>query len=215
MGRVNDLFARTEMVDRRTASAVAERHHAGGGRACGKRCGRQLAGMVSRCFSRLGLLLAGFWLAACLQGSRAAEYPALGLDVFEPGADAERQIDAAVEKATAEGKRIVLVFGANWSPWCRRLNDAFESDPALIERMRKDFVLVKIDVNRRKDPQMNRFTDGRLGMPTRLGLPALVLLDAKGEKLAEQDSGDLETADGSRYEREKLLALFAGWVALR
>lgn len=144
--------------------------------------------------------------------ARAAEYPALGLDVFEPGADGERQIDAALAKAAKEQKRVLLMFGTNWSAWSRRLNEVCESDPVLIERLRNDFVLVKIDVNRRKDPEMNRFTDGRFGMPTRMGIPALVLLDAAGEKLAEQDSGDLEAPGGEGYAREKVLALFAAWA---
>lgn len=167
-------------------------------------CLRCAAGVV------VGLAL---WSAPPTTVVRAAEYPGLGLDVFEPGADAERLIDAAVAKAAREGKRVVLMFGTNWSAWSRRLHEVFESDPALIERLQEDFVLVKIDVNRRKDPEMNRFTDGRLGKPTRLGIPALVLLDAQGEKLAEQDTGDLEAAGGKGYEREKLLALFAAWAA--
>lgn len=160
-------------------------------------------------------LAAGLAIAAGGGVACGAEYPELGVDVFDPGADAERQIDAALEKAKGERKRVVLMFGANWSAWSRRLNDVFESDPALIERMKTDFVLVKIDVNRRKDPQMNRFTDGRLGMPTRMGIPALVLLDAAGEKLAEQDSGDLEAPGATGYAREKVLALFADWAPTR
>lgn len=160
--------------------------------------------------------------AARLRGGRggapraeAAEYPALGLDIFEPGADAEAQIDAALERANAEGKRVLLMFGTNWSVWSRRLHDVFESDPVLMRHLSRDFVWVKIDVNRRKDPRMNRFTDGRLGTPTRLGIPALVLLDAAGEKLAEQDTGELEVPGAEAYAREKLLALFAAWAPPR
>lgn len=161
------------------------------------------------------VLIAGLVMSAAMSVVGAAEYPELGLDVFEPGADAERQIDAALEKAAKDGKRVVLMFGNNRSAWSRRLNDVLESDPALIERMREDFVLVKIDVNRRKDPGMNRFTDGRLGQPTRMGLPALVLLDAQGEKLAEQDTDALEAPGENGYVRERVLALFTAWATAR
>lgn len=145
----------------------------------------------------------------------ATEYPALGLDIFVPGADGELLIDAALEKASAEKKRVLLMFGTNWSVWSRRLHDVFESDPVLIRHLSRDFVWVKIDVNRRKDPQMNRFTDARLGTPTRMGIPALVLLDSNGGKLAEQDTGELEVPGGEAYVREKLLALFAEWAPPR
>lgn len=157
--------------------------------------------------------LASFLGAATSAG---AEYPALGMDVFEPGADAELQIDAALEKAKAESKRIVLMFGHNRSVWSRRLNDHFESDPELMTRFRRDFVLVKVDVNWQKDRTMNRFTVERFDKPTRMGIPALVLLDAEGEKLAEQDTGELEAPGGrGGYVREKLLALFAAWAPPR
>lgn len=150
--------------------------------------------------------------ATCMRG---AEYPALGLDIFVPGADGELLIDAALEKASAEKKRVLLMFGTNRSVWSRRLHDVFESDPDLLAHLRRDFVWVKIDVNRKKDPRLNTFTDERFDRPTRLGIPALVLLDAAGEKLAEQDTGELENADKSGYERAKLLALFAAWAPPR
>ncbi len=147
--------------------------------------------------------------------AEATEYPALGLDIFEPGADAEVQIDAALGQAKAEGKRVLLMFGTNWSVWSRRLHDVFESDPVLMRHLSRDFVWVKIDVNRRKDPQMNRFTDGRLGTPTRMGIPALVLLDMTGETLAKQDTGELEVPGAETYDRKKLVALFTRWAPTR
>ncbi len=110
-----------------------------------------------------------------------------------------RGINAVVLEGSGEGAREGERGGA-------------ESDRVLIDHLRRDFVLVKIDVNRSKDPQMNVFTDGRQGHPTRMGIPALVLLDAAGEKLAEQDTGELENTDRSGYERAKLLALFTAWA---
>lgn len=164
---------------------------------------------------RVFALVAAIALAAGAPAVRGAEYPELGMDVFEPGADGERLIDAALARATEEKKRVLLMFGTNRSVWSRLLNDVFESDPELIARFRDDLVLVKIDVNWKKDAKLNRFTVDRFDKPTRLGLPALVLLDAAGEKLADQNTGELETPDRQGYDRAKLLALFARWAPTR
>lgn len=40
---------------------------------------------------------------------------------YDETADAEQEIAAAVAAARGDGKRVLLVFGANWCSWCRRL----------------------------------------------------------------------------------------------
>ena len=214
MKRLKEAPVRKGMSFRRTASLVAERHRGAGARSWQRSARRGRLFAMSRALRAILVLCLASFLGA--GASEGAEYPALGLDVFEPGADAELLIDAAMARAAAEQKRIVLMFGQNRSLWSRRLNDAFESDQELITRFRRDFVLVKVDVNWKKDRTMNRFTAERFDMPTRLGIPALVLLDAAGEKLAEQNTGELETPGGrDGYAREKLLALFAAWAPKR
>lgn len=52
----------------------------------------------------------------------------------------------------------------------------------------------------------------RLGTPTRLGLPVLVVLDSKGDPLVTQETGALE--DGkSGHDSAKVLSFLKQWRA--
>lgn len=144
--------------------------------------------------------------------SAAPEYPARGLDVFDPQANGMEQVNAGLARAKAERKSVVVMFGANWCGWCHRLNDAFESDPVLVGHFRDDFVLVKVDVNAKTGTQRNRDVVERFGKPTKLGLPALLLLAPDGTVLAAQKTGEWEMPDGKAYRRSAILATLAEWV---
>jgi len=152
------------------------------------------------------------FLAAIGAAAQAAEYPKFGLDVFDPQADGAALVEAGLARAAAEHKRVVLMFGANWCPWCHRLNDLFESDPTLIERFRRDFVLVKIDVNAKTGRQRNRDVVECFDKPTRRGLPAIVVLESDGTRLATQGTGAWEVPKRKRYQPKAVEAFFAQWA---
>lgn len=67
-------------------------------------------------------------------------------------------------------------------------------------------MVVAVDVNRGH----NKAVDDRLGNPSYLGLPALVVLDADGKKLHTQDSSELE--QGSAHSPAKVLAFLKTWA---
>lgn len=158
-------------------------------------------------------MVLGLMAARVGVGSAAAqEYPAKGLDVFDPQANGMAQVNAGLERAKAERKSVVVMFGANWCGWCHRLNDSFESDPVLIAHFRDDFVLVKVDVNAKTGKQRNRDVVERFGKPTKLGLPTLLLLAPDGTVLATQKTGEWETRDGKAYRRSAIQATLAEWA---
>jgi thiol:disulfide interchange protein len=133
-------------------------------------------------------------MAAPLRG--APEYPTMGPDIYDVHADGTEQIAAALGRAAAEHKRVIVVFGANWCIWCRRLHSTLETDPTVSTILNDRFVLVDVDVNRRNGAPRNADAVARYGNPTELGLPVLVVLDSNGSRLHTEDSGDLEEADG-------------------
>ena len=55
-----------------------------------------------------------FFLAFCGLLMSAAVAKAASQPIFDEHADAQRQISAAVSKASETGRNIVLIFGANW-----------------------------------------------------------------------------------------------------
>jgi thiol:disulfide interchange protein len=151
-------------------------------------------------------------LAAFQAGGLRAEpeYPAKGPDIYDVRADGGTQIAAALTRAAAEHKRVLVDFGANWCIWCRRLHATFESDASVSRALGRGFVVVMIDVNTRNGTDRNAAIDARYGNPTRHGLPVLVVLDSDGKQLTTKDSGELEEGDG--HSPAKITAFLAAWA---
>jgi thiol:disulfide interchange protein len=138
------------------------------------------------------------------------EYPAKGPDIFDVHADGTAQVTAALARATAEHKRVLLDFGANWCIWCRRLHSTFETDPAVSRALNQGFVVVMIDVNTRKGEKRNAAVNEKYGDPIVHGIPVLVVLDSDGKQLTTKDSGELEEGDG--HSPAKIRAFLAAWA---
>ena len=138
------------------------------------------------------------------------EYPKMGPDIYDTHADGGAQISAALARAAAEHKRVILDFGANWCIWCRRLHATFEGDPAVSSALARDFVVVMVDVNTRNGPKRNAGVNERYGNPVQHGLPVLVVLDSDGRQLTTKDSGELE--EGAGHSPAKITAFLASWA---
>jgi thiol:disulfide interchange protein len=156
---------------------------------------------------RASLGLALLAAAAALPLRSAPEYPSMGPDIYDVRADGTAQIAAALRTATGDHKRVILVLGANWCIWCRRLHAAFENDPAVSRALKKDFVLVDIDVNNRKGVDRNADVVARYGNPVKGGIPAIVVLDSNGKELMFKDTDEL--VDKEAYSSPKILSFLA------
>lgn len=156
------------------------------------------------------LILCLAFCFACLLKAEP-EYPGKGPDIFDTHADGEALVSAALARAKAEHKRVLLDMGANWCIWCRRLHATFESNPEVAKALDKGFVVVMVDVNTRRGTKRNAGLVERLGNPTRLGLPVLVVLDSDGRQLTTKDSGDLE--EGGGHSPSKIVAFLSQWSA--
>jgi len=125
--------------------------------------------------------------------------------IYDESLDGAKQIADALAKAKKENKRVLLQFGANWCGWCHLLHELCNSDTAIREKLKADYVVVLVDVNAKH----NADTDQKYGHPTRFGLPALVVLDADGKQLTTKDSGELE--EGKHHDPAKVLAFLKEW----
>ncbi len=121
--------------------------------------------------------------------STNTESTATGSDaIFDEQTSGKSLVNAALARAKTEHKDVVLLFGANWCPYCRQLHKLLESNPAVHEVVNRSFIVVPIDVgtssrNRNTDIidryDSNVFTDGT---------PSVVILDAEGKRLAPTKS---------------------------
>jgi len=125
--------------------------------------------------------------------------------IYDEKADAPKQVAAAILAASHSGKRVALVFGANWCPDCHAL-DAQMHKPELAPLVGQNFLVVKVDVGR-----MDKNLDlaKKYGVPIRRGIPALAVLDPQGKLLYAQDQGQF--ADARHMSFESIKAFFEQW----
>lgn len=93
-------------------------------------------------------------------------------------------LDEALTRAQAENKRVLLLFGANWCPYCKALHGLLETDPALQEIVAASYVVVPIDVGSSGRNRNTALIDRYEAPVFKDGVPALVITDAQGKRLA-------------------------------
>ncbi len=122
--------------------------------------------------------------------------------LFDATRNAQDDVDAALERAQAGNKTVVVVMGANWCHDSIGLAGWFET-PQFVSMMRDRYELVYVDVG---TPQTGR---GRnLDIPKRFGIkkvkstPLVMLVSADGKLLnSKKDAASWRNA-GSRSEQE-------------
>ena len=111
-------------------------------------------------------------------------------EIYSEKADAHAEIREALEKATAEGKRVIVVFGANWCYDCHVLDTAFHrSDLAPILSANYEVVHVDIGKGEKNQDLMKQYE-----VPMKRGIPGLAVLDADGKLVYSQKNGEFENA---------------------
>jgi protein disulfide-isomerase len=150
----------------------------------------------------------GHWFAAALlavalnAGAQAPAPAAAGAwRGYDETADARAAIELARAQATA-GRRVLIVFGANWCGDCRVLDTAMKQG-RLKELVEAKFVMVKVDVGR-----FDRNVDiaQRYGVPLKKGIPTVAVLAADGSASFVTSGGEL--ADARSMGEDALLAFF-------
>ncbi len=126
-------------------------------------------------------LMAVLLLTAC--GAFAATR-----DIYPDPAQAKGDLDAALKKAAATHKRVLVDFGGNWCGDCQVL-DIYFHNPENRPILEANYVLVHINVGRY---DANLDLAEKYGIPLQKGVPALVVLNDKGRVLYSQKSGEFE-----------------------
>lgn len=124
--------------------------------------------------------------------------------------NARAAVDAARVQASQEGKRVAVVFGADWCPDC----DAFKM--ALGHRLvapivDPSFVIVKVSVGNR-DRNLDLMVE--YGMNVDHGIPAVAILDPDGSVVASQREGEFRNAS-SLLSVAEIVSFFHRWAPAR
>jgi thioredoxin 1 len=106
--------------------------------------------------------------------------------------EAEEELKAALVKAGAESKRVIVVFGGNWCYDCHVLDTTFHS-AAFAPLVDSSFVVVHINIG--DDGKENHDIAARLGVALDKGVPSLGVLEPSGKVVYGQKNGEFEATE--------------------
>ena len=151
-------------------------------------------------------------LSATGFASRQAQQPAKAND------DATKAIAAALTKAKASKRYVLLNFGADWCGECRLMTKIL-AEPAIAKFLNANFVAVKVEVGGRvgvNSTEKNLETTLKYGAfttPKSIAIPFMVILDANGKVLARTNNGEWKHSPA--ITSETVLKALQGWAPKR
>lgn len=139
-------------------------------------------------------------------------------EIYDTGADANKQIEQALARAAANNTRVLVQWGANWCGWCHQLHDLFRKNRDVSKKLSYEYEVVLVDIGR-FDKHMSLAEKYGADLKKH-GVPFLTVLDATGKVLANQATSPFEKpapdAGGDPYvgyEPTKVLAFLTAQQA--
>jgi thioredoxin-related protein len=152
------------------------------------------------------LLKASFIITFCL-----AAYVCLAQKdehkLYDPAADAAKDITAALKKAKAENKYVLLQGGGNWCSWCIEFARFCKADKKIDSVINASYVWYHLNWSKENE---NKKLFAKYGYAQRFGFPVFIILDADGNRIHTQNSEYLENGKKS-YDNNKVQAFLEMW----
>jgi thioredoxin-related protein len=127
--------------------------------------------------------------------------------LYNPSANAENDIAAAIKKAKAENKYVLLQAGGNWCSWCIEFNKFTHADGQIDSLLDKSFVVYHLNYSKEN---LNKSIFEKYAYPQRFGFPVFIILDANGNRMHTQNSEYLE--QGRSYNKQKVYDFLVQWT---
>ena len=139
---------------------------------------------------RLRMRRLGIGLLLCvLAGAGSVAAQEWARDIYPPPQQAEADLTAALHRAAAEHKRVLVDFGGNWCGDCKVL-DYYMHQPENAVLLARNFELVDVNIG---EYDRNVALAERYGIPLKLGVPAMAVLSEHGKLLYSQKQGEFES----------------------
>ncbi len=127
--------------------------------------------------------------------------------LYHPFENADSAITAALKKAKAENKYVLIQGGGNWCSWCIEFARFCTADKKIDSVMNSAFVWYHLNWSKENE---NKAVFKKFGYPQRFGFPVFIILDGDGNRLHTQNSVYLE--DGKKsYTKEKVQEFLEMW----
>lgn len=127
--------------------------------------------------------------------------------LYNPAANADKDIAQAIQQANIEDKFVLIQGGGNWCKWCIEFARFCKADAQIDSILNKNFVWYHLNYSKENE---NKTIYAKYGFPQRFGFPVFIILNGKGENIHIQQSDFLE--DGKKsYDKEKVMAFLNNW----
>ncbi len=126
--------------------------------------------------------------------------------IYDKSADALAQVEKAKETARRADKRILVMFGGDWCPWCHKLHELFAANAEIRKILSYEYVLVMVDTVAPGAETLLGKCKAALSpdeLQKGVGYPFLSVLDADGKVVTSQRTDPLEEGDHHVPERVK------------
>jgi thioredoxin-related protein len=127
--------------------------------------------------------------------------------LYDPTANAARDIEAAIAKAKAEKKHVFIQAGGNWCVWCIRFNNYATMDKQIDSMINANYVVYHLNYS---PENYNKPIFAKYGFPERFGFPVFIILDSEGNRLHTQNTAYLEAV--KTYDKGKIMEFLYHWT---
>ncbi|MDO9375435.1 MAG: thioredoxin family protein [Ferruginibacter sp.] len=127
--------------------------------------------------------------------------------LYDPSANAKADIAAAIRKAAAENKFVLIQAGGNWCKWCLEFARFAQVDPVVDSVMKSSFVWYHLNWSKENE---NLDIFKQYHFPQRFGFPVFLVLNQRGELIHTQNSEYLENGNKS-YDSKKVASFLEMW----
>jgi thioredoxin-related protein len=126
--------------------------------------------------------------------------------LYDPMANAGKDIAVAVQKAKAGHKHVLLQAGGNWCSWCVEFNRFAHADSSIDSLLNKCFIVYHLNYSKENQ---NKDVFAKFGYPQRFGFPVFIILDENGNRIHTQNSEYLE--QGKSYNKQEVINFLLQW----
>jgi thiol-disulfide isomerase/thioredoxin len=144
---------------------------------------RSIVEITRRGFSLLQYLALGILLASGVSAT-AEDFG------YNPDADPDATYRQAIARAAQQEKLVLLVFGSEWCPDCRSLNQKM-GQPPLSDTVHENFIVAHVDIG---NWDRNMAFTGQFGEPVAKGIPSIAIVAADGTLLYVSEAGEFASA---------------------
>lgn len=127
-------------------------------------------------------------------------------NIYNPDADAKKEIQNAITKAQELNKHILIQVGGNWCGWCKLFHELITSDKEISNYLNENYEIIHLNYSKENS---NLDILETLDFPQRFGFPVFVILDKNGKRIHTQNSAYLE--EGKGHSAKKVLEFLQHW----